>query len=316
MSNDLGTIKKIDLRERWKNEASDFTPWLAENIHHLNSAISEFGMNIQVEGTEENVGGYFADILATDTETGENIVIENQLEKTDHDHLGKAITYASHFNASTVIWIAAEFTKEHSRALDWLNRHTKKSGLEFYGIEIELLQTDDGKQNVRFNIVKKPRNTAVKHKVDKGSSVVDPKQSDFWERYYNKLEGTKRIPAERLLKKSPKPQCFYRVAAFGKPGIFLSNQCKISSGTLCVRVRVGGNASMFRFLESRKAEIESDLGKQLQWKFLKTESLIVLSHPSINLSDPAKVEEALNWLVEYTIKFWDVFSKVINEYQN
>jgi hypothetical protein len=165
MSNDLGMIKKVDdLRVRWKDEEKDFTPWLANNINYLNEAVSEFGLKLKVEGTEQKAGGFFVDILAKDTVSGESVIIENQLEKTDHNHLGKAITYASTLDASTVIWIAADFTKEHSRALDWLNGQTKKGGVKFYGVQIELWQTDDGKQVVRFNVVKKPGSTAVKDK--------------------------------------------------------------------------------------------------------------------------------------------------------
>ena len=114
---ELGTLKTITPRQKWNNEASDFTPWLANNIEALNKAL---GLELEIENTEVAVGPYSADILAKDTGTGKYVIIENQLEKTNHDHLGKAITYASVLDASSVIWVATNFTEEHQKALDWL----------------------------------------------------------------------------------------------------------------------------------------------------------------------------------------------------
>src|SRR3989339_515114 len=123
MEQELGNLKKINIRKYFPSESSDFTPWLAseENIAKLGSSI---GIELEVENTEVSVGPYSADILAKDIGTGKYVVIENQLEKTNHDHLGKAITYASVLDASAIIWIANEFTEEHKKALDWLNDHT------------------------------------------------------------------------------------------------------------------------------------------------------------------------------------------------
>ena len=117
---DLGILKIITPRKKWNNEARDFTPWLAEHVDELGKAV---GIELEVENVEVAVGPYSADILAKDTGTGKFVVIENQLEKTDHDHLGKAITYASVLDASTVIWIATDFTEEHKKILPKQNFH-------------------------------------------------------------------------------------------------------------------------------------------------------------------------------------------------
>src|SRR5690242_9444597 len=115
---ELGLLKAVAPRQKWMNEAREFTPWLASNIGALTSVI---GVELEVENIEVACGPYSADILAKDAGTGQYVVIENQLEKTNHDHLGKAITYASVLNAASVIWIASEFSEEHIKALDWLN---------------------------------------------------------------------------------------------------------------------------------------------------------------------------------------------------
>ena len=123
MTKKIGTLKLLDVRTLWANEARDFTPWLAQedNIAHLGDAL---GIELDAVSTEVAVGPYSADILARDTGTGDYVVVENQLEKTNHDHLGKAITYASVLDASAVVWVAREFSEEHKKALDWLNDKT------------------------------------------------------------------------------------------------------------------------------------------------------------------------------------------------
>ena len=126
MSTELGAIKKIDVRSIWPHEASDFTPWLAKetNIGQLSAAI---GLELEVENTEVAAGPYSADILAREVGSDAYVIIENQLGKTDHDHLGKAITYAAVLDAGTIIWVAPTFTPEHRKAIDWLNAPSLKS---------------------------------------------------------------------------------------------------------------------------------------------------------------------------------------------
>ena len=123
MSANLGKLEKVSLRDVWQKEDLDFTPWLAqeENIAILSETI---GIELEVEGTEKDVGPFRADILCKDTVYGHWVLVENQLEKTDHTHLGQLLTYASGLNAVTIVWIAQRFTDEHRAALDWLNEIT------------------------------------------------------------------------------------------------------------------------------------------------------------------------------------------------
>ena len=122
----LGKIKKVELRKAWNHEASDFTNWLAkeENLHLLSD---EIGIDIKLIQTEAPVGKFNVDILAEEENTGNKIIIENQLEMTNHDHLGKIIAYASGFDANMVIWIVKEAREEHRQAVDWLNEHTDEN---------------------------------------------------------------------------------------------------------------------------------------------------------------------------------------------
>lgn len=132
----LGKLEKVELRKIWKHEASEFTPWLAQedNIRLLGDTI---GIELGIESQEEQVGPFRADILCKDTANNNWVLIENQLEKTDHNHLGQLLTYAAGFDAVTIIWIAQKFTEEHRAALDWLNERTDEN-VTFFGLEIEL----------------------------------------------------------------------------------------------------------------------------------------------------------------------------------
>ena len=115
MPNDiqLATIDKVDLRSVWENEAADFTPWLGENLAALGEAL---GLDLELQAQEAPVGGFSLDLLAHEPNTNRPVIIENQLDTTDHDHLGKLITYASGYDANVVVWITREFKDEHRQA--------------------------------------------------------------------------------------------------------------------------------------------------------------------------------------------------------
>ena len=153
----LGKLKKVDLREAWKHEALDFTRWLSkgENLALLSE---EIGVDINLIQTEANVGYFNVDVLAEDS-NGRKIVIENQLEATNHDHLGKIITYASGYNAEIIIWIVKDVRNEHKQAIDWLNEHTDEN-INFFAIKLELWQIGDSPYAPKFQIISKPNEWA------------------------------------------------------------------------------------------------------------------------------------------------------------
>jgi hypothetical protein len=307
---ELGILKTVTARQKWTNEARDFTPWLANNISELNKAL---GLELEVENTEVAVGPYSADILAKDTGTGKYVIIENQLEKTNHDHLGKAITYASVLDASTIIWIATDFTEEHKKALDWLNDHTSDE-ISFYGVQVELWQIDNSNAALKFNIISKPNQAvrqAARSKATDDLSESRKFQFEFWNKFKEKLSATKKIPSLQ----TPRPQYWFDVS-LGKSNIHISNTCNTDVNTVGIRVYIGNKISdtMLPFLESRKSEIETAIGQQLQWNPNpdNRDKVIMLLHPT-DFNDPIKINEAQDWLVNYTIKFRDVFSKLVTQ---
>lgn len=307
---ELGILKTITPRQKWNNEARDFTPWLANNIEELNKAL---GLELEVENTEVAVGPYSADILAKDTGTGKYVIIENQLEKTNHDHLGKAITYASVLDASTIIWIATDFTEEHKKSLDWLNDHTNDE-ISFYGVQVELWQIDDSKAALRFNIISKPNQAVRQAARSKAAEDLSDKrkfQFDFWSKFKEKLAKTKKIPSLQ----TPRPQYWFDVT-LGKSNIHISNTCNTDENTVGVRIYIGNKIAdtMLPYLESKKNEIETAIGQTLTWNPNpdNRDKVIILLHPT-DFNDQQKVEEALDWLVTNTVKFREVFSKIIKQ---
>jgi len=179
----LGLLEQVDLKNVWNNEPKEFTPWLAksENLQLLGDAV---GIELELEAQEKNVGPFRADILCKDTVNNQWVLIENQIERTDHTHLGQLLTYASGLKVVTIVWIARWFTDEHRAALDWLNEITD-SRFNFFGLEIELWRIGDSPIAPKFNIVSQPNDWSKT--VAAGASQVENTltesrllQREFW----------------------------------------------------------------------------------------------------------------------------------------
>lgn len=298
--------KQINPRKMWANEQYDFTPWLVEHIEELGEKI---GMELEVVGREVSVGPYSADILAKETSTNNYVVIENQLEKTNHDHLGKSITYASALNAKTIVWIATDFTEEHKKAFDWLNDNTNEE-LAFWAIQLELWQISEDTASMRFNIVCTPSSNVktIKSKTNSESETTQ-KQLEYWTKFRDKLMATKKFTSLH----TPRPQYWFDVA-LGRSGINLSNTCNVQKSVVGIRVYISSKVvdTFLPALEARKAEINKALGCEPEWNPNPNakDKTITLSFQT-DLSDPEKTEESLEWMVKNTIVFWSVFSKEI-----
>ena len=303
----LGEIQKVEPRQLWPNEAADFTPWLAreENLARLGAAI---GLELEFENKEVAVGPYFADILARDTANGEYVVIENQLGKTDHDHLGKALTYAAVLDASAVVWIALLFADEHTKALDWLNDHTSDE-VSFFGVRLELWSIDDSRPAIRFNLTSRPTEIVRDAAALKAQGQLTPAkrlQLEWWTEFREALKEAGVVPSLQ----SPRPQGWYNVA-LGRSGIHLSVIAAAYEGRIGVRVylrhKAGGDVALEQLLEQRSA-IEEEIGAELQWnpRPENQDKVISVERPA-NLEDRGTWEEHMAWLVDMTHRFRGAF---------
>lgn len=305
MANQLGEIRKENVRTVWPHEQQDFTPWLAseENIAKLANAV---GLELEVENTEVAVGPYSADILAKDLGTGHYVVIENQFGKTNHDHLGKLITYASALDASAIIWITEEFTEEHQKALDWLNDHTTDD-VAFYGVVLELWRIDGSRPAVKFNLVSRPTEIVRQAAIVKASEISDTKklQFDFWTEFRRKLLASKTVPSAH----SPRPQYWFDVA-LGRSGIFLSNIANTYENRIGVRVYLRNQIADMALaqLERQQDGIERELGAKLIWNpNPDNRDKVIGLYRDANLQDRNAWPEYLDWMVDMTTRFRKVF---------
>lgn len=261
--NEFGHIKKVNVRKHWANEQQDFTPWLAEqeNISSLSKAV---GLELEVENTEVAVGPYSADILAKDLGTDRYVVIENQFGKTNHDHLGKLITYGAVLDASAIIWLAEVFTEEHHRALDWLNDYTADD-LGFYGVVLELWQIDDSRPATRFSVVSRPPEAERKAAIAIASGkLTETKklQLEFWTSFRDKLLSAKVVPSAH----TPRPQYWFDVA-LGRADIHLSLVANTYEDFIGIRVYISNRVADAALpqLEEDRVQIEQEIGTKLVW---------------------------------------------------
>jgi hypothetical protein len=232
----LGRLEKLDLRTYWKKEATDFTPWLAkeENIQLLGETI---GIELEVQSQEESVGPFSADILCKDTLNDHFVLIENQLEKTDHTHLGQLMTYAAGLDAVTIIWIAQKFTEEHRAALDWLNKITDDS-FTFFGIEIELYKIGESLPAPMFNIVSKPNDWT---KQVKRSTSTQPTTETklLQEKYWRGLKDFMESERSFVKMQNPLPQHWTNIA-IGRSNFNLSASVNSRDNTINIWLNIGG----------------------------------------------------------------------------
>ena len=142
-------FRRVELRDIWPHEAQDFTPWLAENLVFL---AEDVDMDLELEATEKRVGDFRADIVCWNRVDNSRVIIENQFEKSNHQHLGKVLTYAAGLDAATIIWIAEELRPEHRDVLNWLNRNTPVA-LQFFGVEITVFQIAESPYAPEFKVV-------------------------------------------------------------------------------------------------------------------------------------------------------------------
>ena len=319
----LARIERVsDLRATWPNEAQHFTPWLAENIAELGEAL---GMDLELQQTEASVGGYSLDILATDLNGSRPVIIENQLEITDHTHLGQLLTYASGFDAGVVVWVTREFRDEHRQALDWLNQRTGED-TQFFGVEVELWRIGDSPPAPHFKLAATP-NGWRKSKINSlASNLITPRQQqnidfrqsliDTLRRDYgiNPRAQNRPVPATWLVIEYPIRSVRY-VAIWhrGRPGM----EMVIERGGL-----EGGlwTQRMYEALEKQRTEIESSLSdtnvdESFNWEPSQDgkRSRIAIYKSGNFYNDTESLDELREWMIAKLLKFRAVFGPRLTE---
>jgi hypothetical protein len=307
----LGKLQKIDLRDIWDTESGHFTPWLAqpENIELLSVAI---GIDLEVEAQEKSVGPFRADILCKDTTSDSWVLIENQLERTDHTHLGQLLTYAAGLSAVTIVWIAETFTEEHRATLDWLNEITDER-FNFFGLEIELWRIGGSPVAPKFNIVSKPNDWSktvsdAAKRIESGElSETKQLQQEYWTELKNHLSETK----SKLRSQKPLPQHWTNFA-IGRSYFHLAavqNTREKRIGVLLVLTGINAKAH-FKLLEADKAQIEQAAHTIFEWRELpdKKESHIAMQLEGADPTNRTDWPRQHKWLKDTLDLYQKVFA--------
>lgn len=316
----LGKLERIPLiREIWKKEAQDFTQWLAkvENLSILSEALGLGPEGLQLEAREKGVGSFSADLVCRDTNSQENslVLIECQFGQSDHDHLGKLLTYGGGLKARTVVLVGEKIRQEHKAALEWLNDITDDSQA-FFACELELWRIGISLPAPRFNIVVEPnewsrnlRRTIREESVPSENALTYKR---FWQAFIDHLGA--RNPTVRPRTAAPQHWMDYPV---GRANI--SIQLELSQRDRRNRISLFLQSSMakhwFDELEIQKAQIEDEFGTSLEWDRLpsRQSARIYLMQSDVDPANERDWKAQHHWLADHLERFQRIFGPRVRQ---
>ena len=306
----LGKLQEVDIRKLWSHEQYDFSEWLSksENLELLNEAI---GLTLSEVEKEVYVGAYRCDLVGTDETTGDKVIIENQLEMSNHDHLGKIITYASGLDAKVVVWIVKEAREEHRSAIEWLNNNTPEK-LSFFLIEIHAYQIGDSLCAPKFEVVEKP-NGFIKNAKTQSSGSGDYNKSqgeriEFWTRF-NEILVERGKPFN--VRKATTDH-WYDIA-IGTSDAHVSLTLVNKEGYVGIELYISDNKDLFDKLYTQKEEIENKLGLVPDWQRLdgKKASRVLYRMSGLDFDDHSNYDSLMNEMIDKAVLFSNVFKKYV-----
>lgn len=296
----LGKLREIqDLRKVWPHEAQSFTPWLAEE-DNLALLANTVGLEITLNETESSVGDFNVDIYASETGTDRKIIIENQLEDTNHDHLGKLITYASGKSADIIIWVVKRAREEHRAAIEWLNNHTDEN-ISFFLVEIKLYQIGNSDIAVKFEVVEKPNDWTKEIKRITNNSPTQQARYDYWVAFND--YAFRNAAFSKQFNKRKASTDHWMTFSIG------SSACQIcisqirKNNRAIVEWYISDDKSLYRKFYSNKAAIESEIGVSLEWNELpEKKASRILAYKTVDFNNKDNWPEQFDWIMDMAIK--------------
>ena len=284
----LGTLKEItDLRSVWPHEALNFTPWVAENVDLLADAV---GLDITVDETESSVGDFNVDIYASEIGTDRKIIIENQLEDTDHDHLGKLITYASGKDADVVIWVVKHAREEHKAAVEWLNNHTDDK-IGFFLCEIKLFQIGDSDIAPSFTVVERPND---------------------WTKEIKKIIDAPNFDRNKAFNKRKPTTDHWMDFSIGSSACHIAISQIQKRNAIDVELYINDDKELFRSLLLHKDEVELVMGVTLDWRELpERKASRIIIEKEVILDDRAAWSQQFDYIMDICMKMKKAFKKYL-----
>ena len=303
---EIGYLQEVDIRELWNHEQYDFSAWLAkdDNITLLNEKL---GLTLVDIDTEESVGAYRCDIVAVDEETGMKVIIENQLENSNHDHLGKIITYASGLDAKVIVWIVKKARDEHRSAVEWLNNNTSKD-VNFFLIELHAYRIDDSIPAPMFQIIEQPNDFIKESKNNKSADEMRKSQSErleFW-KLFNEHITNRGTP---FTVHSPTKNHWYDIA-IGTSAAQIRVNLVNKESYVGVELYINSNKALFDKLYDDRDEIEKQqLGFKMDWQRLDTAkaSRIIYRINGLNFDDHSNYDSLIDETIDKIVKIKSVF---------
>ena len=305
----IGKLTEVDVRDLWKHEQYDFSNWLAkeENIKLLDD---EIGLTLMDINKEVYIGSYRCDLVAKDETTGQIVIIENQLEATNHDHLGKIITYAAGLDAKTIIWIVKEAREEHKAAIEWLNNNSSEE-IGFFLIELHAYKINDSLPAPMFNVVEKPNNFTKTSKQNYSDKELNRSQNErlmFWEEF-NTVIVAKGKP---FSVRKPTTDHWYDVA-IGTSEAHLAINLVNKENKIVLELYILDNKKLFDHLYEDKEKIENTLQMNFSWERLDGKKASRIKHDVLGLdfSDHSNYPQLMDECIEKILKMRDVFKKYL-----
>lgn len=305
---EFGEVVAVDLREMWANEATSFTPWLAENLNRLGAAL---GLDLELATRESRVGSFSCDIEARDLGSSRKVVIENQLTPTDHDHLGKLLTYAAGLEAGVVVWVARELRDEHRQTLTWLNARTG-AGTDFYGVVVEVFRIDQSRPAVEFNVMVAPnawRDPPPGSPGGPGDGSLSERYRQFFQALIDILREKHRFTNAR----AGQPQNWYTFSTGVTGFVYGFNFPAGGRARTELYIDVGDqglNKAIFDTLQADQVALTREFGTELEWERLEHRRAcrIGTTRPAAIDMPTEQLEVVRDWGIQNLLKFAQVFS--------
>ena len=308
-TSNLAKMKKISPRQIWGDEAKDFTPWLYENIDELGSAL---GLSLVSKDYEVAVGKYSLDILAEDLGENRRVVIENQLGRSDHGHLGQLLTYAADSDDNAlVVWVAPEFEIEHLKALDWLNKKADSSA-RFFGVSIEVWSIDDSLPAPLFRLAGAPEGWSTRRRSDPRPPPSErmARYREFFQMLIDVLREEHRFTSAQ----KARPDGLYVFSSGLREFKYWASSIDNQRVRIDLRIESGSRDLNLALLEKLRLEqepIESEFGEALEWDEMEGNRgcRVAITVPG-SIDDEEAVQQQLRvWMVKNLLKFKEVFSQ-------
>lgn len=294
----LGRLKEVRLRDVWPNEATDFTKWLGrkENLSLLGE---EIGVELEPVETESPVGSFSVDVLANDSASGRPVVIENQLEETNHDHLGKVITYAAGKDASVVVWVVRHAREEHANAIEWLNEHTDDT-VAFFLVEIHVLRIGSSDPAPKFEVIERPNDWAKTARASSGLSETKQLQYEYWQAYCDQARDTPAFVAKMGVQK-PHPRHYCDIGT-GHRGVNLTLTINSESDSVTADIYVRDNFPLLDDILSHSDELEQITGIRPSTSRGEKDGRVRIEREGCSLRRRDQWHDYISWQLDTALK--------------